>query len=148
MEKANPLFRLIAVIIDAIILWIPQSILMVIFVGSVSIMPPTDPQQIGPWIQQLMAANGIVNLLMIVIAITYFSIFWVKKGATPGKLLMGIKVVKVDGSPITYGDAILRYIGYIVDAIVCCLGYIWILFDPIGQGWHDKIAKTRVIKAK
>jgi hypothetical protein len=40
---------------------------------------------------------------------------------------------------------VLRYVGYLVSAIVVSLGFIWILFDSKRQGWHDKIAKTYVV---
>jgi uncharacterized RDD family membrane protein YckC len=58
-----------------------------------------------------------------------------------------IKVVKTDGSPITVGTAIVRYIGYIVNSLIFGLpiGFIWAAFDPQKQGWHDKIAGTYVI---
>ena len=70
-----------------------------------------------------------------------------KRGQSPGKIAIGIKIVKMDGTPIGFGTALLREVlGKIVSAIILLLGYIWILFDGKRQGWHDKIASTYVVK--
>jgi uncharacterized RDD family membrane protein YckC len=61
-------------------------------------------------------------------------------------MLIGIKVVSTDGSPITIGKAVLRYIGYIVSSLIFCLGFLWVIWDADKQGWHDKIAGTYVVK--
>ena len=52
------------------------------------------------------------------------------------------------GGLIDMGTALLRYVGYIVSAIPLALGFLWIIWDPEKQGWHDKIAKTRVIRSR
>ena len=69
------------------------------------------------------------------------------RGQSPGKMAIGIKIVKTDGSSAKLGSVLLReIIGKIVSAIVLLLGFIWILFDGKRQGWHDKIAETVVVK--
>ena len=65
-------------------------------------------------------------------------------GQTPGKLLMKIRVIKTDGSPISDSDAVLRYIGYLLDSFFF-VGWLWALFDDKRQAWHDKLAHTYVI---
>lgn len=77
----------------------------------------------------------------------YSILFWVNmNGQTPGKKIMNIKVVRVDGKPVDYLTSMLRYVGYFISAIPLLLGYIWVLFDEKKQGWHDKLANTYVIK--
>lgn len=69
------------------------------------------------------------------------------RGQSPGKMAIGIKIVKTDGSSIGIGATLLReIIGKIVSALIILLGFIWILFDGKRQGWHDKIAETYVVK--
>jgi uncharacterized RDD family membrane protein YckC len=70
-------------------------------------------------------------------------------GQTPGKHLLGIKVVGPRPGPIGYGQAFIRYIGRILDTIVCGLpiGYIWVFFDEQRRAWHDMVADTRVVMA-
>ena len=69
------------------------------------------------------------------------------RGQSPGKMAIGIKIVKTDGRSIGIGTTIVReIIGKFVSTIIIFLGYIWILFDGQRQGWHDKISSTYVVK--
>ena len=90
-------------------------------------------------------ASVALQCVSMLVAVAYFVIFWATSGQTPGKMALGIKVIGANGAPVTWGQAILRYIGYIVSGIVAALGFIWIAFDSKRQGWHDKIAKTYVV---
>jgi uncharacterized RDD family membrane protein YckC len=49
---------------------------------------------------------------------------------------------------MTFGLAFLRWVGYIISAVVLYLGFVWIAFDAKKQGWHDKIAGTVVIRVR
>ena len=86
------------------------------------------------------------NLLSLLVNITYFVAFWVWRGQTPGKMLLGIKLVCQDASKVTIGVALLRYLGYIVSAAVLFIGFIWIAFDSRKQGFHDKMAETYIVR--
>lgn len=70
------------------------------------------------------------------------------KGQTIGKMLMGIRVVRTDGAPLRASDAILRYLGYYLNSAILMLGWLWASWDEDRQGWHDKLARTVVVKAK
>ena len=68
------------------------------------------------------------------------------KGQTLGKMALGIRVIDFNaGGPIGYARGFLRYIGKIISAIPCALGYLWMLWDKEKQTWHDKIATTVVV---
>lgn len=68
-------------------------------------------------------------------------------GRTLGKMAVGTKVVNEDGIAPSLLTAFMReVIGKFISAIVLYLGFIWIIFDPKFQGWHDKIASTYVIR--
>jgi uncharacterized RDD family membrane protein YckC len=86
------------------------------------------------------------NLLSFLVNITYFVAFWVWRGQTPGKMLLGIKLIRPDASKITLSIALLRYMGYIVSTAVLFIGFIWIAFDSRKQGFHDKMAETYVVR--
>ncbi len=72
----------------------------------------------------------------------------VKYGATLGKMALGIKVVKQDGSGnINVVEGFLReVVGKFLSSFFL-LGYLWMLWDVNKQTWHDKIAGTLVVKA-
>ncbi|MEK9159812.1 MAG: RDD family protein [Patescibacteria group bacterium] len=80
------------------------------------------------------------------IPVAYFIGFWTWKGATPGKMICKLKIVDLHGGPINIKTAALRFVGYILSGVALCIGFIWIGFDEKKQGWHDKIAKTYVVK--
>jgi uncharacterized RDD family membrane protein YckC len=88
------------------------------------------------------------GVLSFVIGLTYNWYFWTNnKGQTPGKSVMGVRVVKTGGGGLSTADAVVRYIGYYVNTILLFLGWIWAIFDDKNQGFHDKLAGTIVVKA-
>ncbi|MEM7343483.1 MAG: RDD family protein [Chloroflexota bacterium] len=89
----------------------------------------------------------LIQCVILLMSISYFILFWTLVGGrTPGKMILGIKIISVDGSPITFGQALLRYIGHFISYIPACLGFAWVSFDEKRQGWADKIAKTYVVR--
>lgn len=80
------------------------------------------------------------------IPIVYTIGFWMWRSTTPGKMLFGLKIVDENGNNMTPGTAVIRYIGYILSAIILFIGYIMIGFSKTKQGLHDKIAKTYVVR--
>ena len=80
----------------------------------------------------------------------YYVFMVVKYGATVGKMAMHIRVQdEVTGQNLTVGMAILReIIGKFLSGIVLGLGYLWMLWDPKKQTWHDKLGKSIVVKAQ
>jgi len=76
-------------------------------------------------------------------------IFWQVKQSTPGKMLIGAKIVDATtGENPQPAQLIVRYVGYYVSLLGFGLGFIWIAFDKRKQGWHDKMAGTVVVRRK
>ena len=79
----------------------------------------------------------------------YYVILTAVRGQTVGKIALGIRVVGKDGEAPGLGYAVLReVVGKFISAIALFLGFLWIGCDKEKQGWHDKIAGTRVIKIR
>jgi uncharacterized RDD family membrane protein YckC len=91
--------------------------------------------------------QGIIALSFLLVSVLYYLISWTRSGSTMGQMVVGARVVGTDGAKLRWGKAILRYLGYLVSALVFALGFVWVIFDQKRQGWHDKIAKTYVIMA-
>ncbi len=87
-------------------------------------------------------------LPLFVLAIITFA-FWVKKQATPGKMLLSLKVVdsKTLGKP-TKLQFITRLFAYPVSFIPLGLGMFYIAFNKNKRALHDLIAGTAVIKVQ
>ena len=91
-----------------------------------------------------LAWSGVIALLF---SASYFIFFWTLAGQTPGKTLMGLRIVTTDGQSLSFGRSVRRFLGYIVSIFAMWIGFLWILLDNRRQGWHDKIAGTLVIYA-
>jgi len=125
MNQASLLGRLIALIVDGIIL------------GVLS------------FLAGLILGDRIFGIgVGFIVGVIYNSYFWAQNnGQTPGKSLMGIRVVKTNGQPIGVLDAVIRYIGYYINTFLLFLGWLWAVFDSRNQGFHDKLAGTVVVNA-
>lgn len=84
------------------------------------------------------AATGINRfVLSFLVGAGYFAVFWVTTGQTLGKMAMGIKVISTDGSAVSWGKALLRYIGYIVSIIPLLLGFL--CFQALLDSWDWRL---------
>lgn len=71
---------------------------------------------------------------------------YVRYGQSFGKRFIGLRLVRVDGQPITYKTAAIRLFGYALSLLVFGLGFLWMLWDDRQRGWHDRLARTLVVK--
>ena len=69
------------------------------------------------------------------------------RGQTPGKWLMRIRIVRLDGRPMGWWAALERFGGYAASVVTALSGFFQILWDKNRQAMHDKIAETVVVKA-
>ena len=95
----------------------------------------------------LITSQAVGNLVSIALSLAYFTYYeGGPTGQTIGKKVLGIRVIDFKvGGPIGYGRGLLRTIARYLSAIVILLGYLWMLWDPEKQTWHDKIAGTVVV---
>jgi uncharacterized RDD family membrane protein YckC len=93
-------------------------------------------------------AIAIAYVVGMAIGATYEGLFVYKFGATPGKMVLGLKVVRPDGGPVSLGRAVGRYFAKILSAIILLIGYIMAGFDREKRALHDMLLDTRVIKKR
>lgn len=72
--------------------------------------------------------------------------FWTWKETTVGGMICHLRVVRADGAPLTFADALVRGLSGIFSVILLGLGFFSVIRDPEGQAWHDKVAGTFVVK--
>jgi len=74
-------------------------------------------------------------------------LFWMARQATPGKMLLGMKIADAQTlGPPTRKQDIGRYLAYYVSMLCLFVGFLWVAVDSRKQGWHDKLAGTVVIR--
>lgn len=131
--------RLIAYVIDLVVISI-IAVGTTWFVNTVQ-----DTLRLRSLFEDDVTGFVLSGLAFFLLAGIYFVFFWTLIGQTPGKMIMGVRVVTLDGGPLSLGRSIRRAIGYLISALVLYVGFIWILIDNRRQGWHDKLAGTCVI---
>jgi uncharacterized RDD family membrane protein YckC len=93
-------------------------------------------------------ASGSVGGTSLAVSLIYFVIFWshLGGGRTLGMRLLGLRVMREDGSPVGVFDALVRWIGLWISFAFCFIGVLWVAGDARKQGWHDKMAHTLVVR--
>jgi len=143
VSKGGFWIRSLAYLIDSVILEFLSLILIVVGMLAMS-MSPSGLAALDE--DRIMGLLGPYYLFSTIITILYFTYFHGSIGQTPGKMLCGLKVVRVNGEPLGFARALLRWAGYLPSSLVFGLGFLWIAWDRNKQAWHDKIAGTRVIR--
>jgi uncharacterized RDD family membrane protein YckC len=137
--------RFVARVIDAVILGVVAMIIR-IPLGLVMVGPArTGDISMLPMI---MGLGGILALVQIAMQVAYEVYFLSTRGATLGKQVLGLKVIRNDGSMLSAGQAAGRFFAQWLSAIIFFIGYIMAGFDPEKRALHDRICDTRVIYAK
>ena len=107
---------------------------------------------LGPWVSGGSFSHSMIlfflcyTLLLTLLWGFYFTFFIGWNGQTPGKKWLGIQVLLEDGQVPDTKTAFTRFIGYLVSGGPFFVGFLWALFNKEKQTWHDKMARTIVIK--
>jgi uncharacterized RDD family membrane protein YckC len=99
----------------------------------------------------LPAAMGLIGISVIIsiaLGVAYEVYFVSTRGGTIGKLVLGLRIVRADGAPITTGLALGRYFAQWLSAAILMIGYIMAGFDAEKRALHDHICQTRVIHSR
>ena len=129
MVIASPWRRLVASLVDGLIL-VPLTLLLMALAGV-------------DWMNTTFLQDLLFNWLP---SWAYYVAFTALYGATPGKMLLGIRVVKADGRPVDWLTAFMReVVGKTLSTLALSVGYLWAFFHPKRQTWHDLIADTLVV---
>lgn len=150
VEYRGAFSRAVAIILDIVVLFIVHTILAALFGTETAIGETEDTIKMLP------------QWALFIMGFVYFVGFWVWRGQTPGKMLMGAKIVKTDGSPIGFGRSLLRYIVYMaygtaigytinnlyVAVVIALIPLVIVIFSKRKRGLHDLVAGTCVINSR
>jgi uncharacterized RDD family membrane protein YckC len=143
--------RALATLIDGLIV-LPLFLLLA-WVGSAVTgirIPPARELNLDLVVGLLVEKNGPVifwSVMLLIVIFLYCFIFVGARGQTPGKRLVGVRVVTWYGEPPTLLRALVRTVGYLASGALLWLGFIWIGFDREKRGLHDWIAGTYVVRS-
>ena len=141
--------RVAAYLIDAfalgIVTQIVQLVLMMGFFGMNMGTLASNPESM------FSGTTGILFILAVYIiplamGAAYYAAFHASsKQATLGKMAVGIKVVRTDGTRISLGRGVGRYFGFMLSSIIMGIGLLMAAFTERKQGLHDMICDTLVV---
>ncbi|MCC7078546.1 MAG: RDD family protein [Acidimicrobiia bacterium] len=80
-------------------------------------------------------------------AFVYLFVGWSVWGKTIGKAVLGLEVLRADGSKLPALRCIIRIFGYVVSALLFGMGYWWVALSPRRRAWHDAMAGSCVVYA-
>lgn len=147
--------RLVAVIIDIIIIGVAQSFIIVPLLAAVGFgfasgaenMDFSNPEESAGMIAGIMALIGAYWILATCIQILYFTFMESSKNqATVGKMAMGLMVTDLNGGKLDFSKALVRNLCKIISNLTMLIGYIMAAFTEKKQALHDMIASTLVVK--
>ena len=84
-----------------------------------------------------------INML---IAVLYSVVFIALHEATPGKRMLGLRVIRADGGRVGWPRVVGRYFAEQVSGIVFFAGYVMAAFDEEKRSLHDVMCDTRVVR--
>jgi uncharacterized RDD family membrane protein YckC len=95
-------------------------------------------------------AGGTTEIIGWVIAICVTALNFVVlaglSGQTFGKWATGLRVVQLNGTPLTFLSSLLRHVvGYSVSLLTLGIGFLLAVFDANGRALHDRLAGTVVV---
>jgi uncharacterized RDD family membrane protein YckC len=143
--------RVVAQMIDSMILGMVLSAIQYALIFPLTgFSPLAQPAKSGTDLWQalsgMFAFLGISVLVSLAGGSCYEGFFVSRLGATPGKMVFSMKVVRPDGMPLGLGRAFGRYFAKQVNALTLGIGYLIVAFDDQKRGLHDMICDTRVVR--
>jgi len=149
--------RVAAFILDNIILYIPNMIIMKLMGGDAAeaamkqaiLAAPGDPNAMLAAYGQFYSTMGTAIVITTVLAWLYFALcessVW---QATVGKLALGIRVTDLQGNRISVPRALGRYPAKVLSYIILFIGFLMVAWTRRKQGLHDLIAGTLVLNGR
>ena len=143
--------RAVAYFLDSLIIGIPMWILIALFAGgTIASLGGTSTEQ-----EQFEAAAAVGGIIFLIAIIAFVGV-WLyealmtssERGATLGKRALGLRVVKSDGTRLSFGRATGRFFAkaFITGLIPFGIGYMMAGFTDRKRALHDMIADTLVVK--
>jgi uncharacterized RDD family membrane protein YckC len=138
LEPAGLVTRLLADAVDALVLaaLFLGLRLGLAALGAVLVVSPRFVHVLG---------LGIRWVASVLLVPAYHVLFWSIAGRTPGKWLLGLRIVSRGGGSIRPGQALLRFVGLTISIAPLLAGVFAMLFDRKRRAWHDRIAGTLVV---
>lgn len=135
---AGPLTRLLAVMLDSVIITFGFTLLVAGLVFVIRLFVPEF---------EIPESSGLVyGISLTVFAFLYLWLSYTVFGKTIGKTVLGVRVVSADGHVVLRPrQTFIRVFTYPLSFVLFGIGLLGVVFNPHRQAWHDRFAKTTVV---
>jgi len=148
--------RFVARLIDGVILWVASQLLGGMLVAALvpdamraMTLIRSNPNDVQPEdFIVVLQVLGLIFATSVIVGLLYEIVFLRKTGATPGKMALGLRVERADGSRLSVGRIVGRHFASMLSSLVLCVGYIVAAFDAEKRALHDHLCDTRVVKTR
>ena len=135
--------RVAAYVIDGLVVGIAGGILGAIVGGVLGALMSTGSNGLGG---SFIFIQVITNVVSIALAAAYYAGFHASSSqATLGKMAVGIKVVRSDGSRISVARGVGRYFATFLSTLILGIGFLMAAFTERKQALHDMVCDTLVV---
>ncbi len=86
-----------------------------------------------------------IQAYLLAVCFLFFGWFWTHGGQTLGMRAWRVRVVRDDGSALGWSAAAGRFFSAMLSWAALGMGFLWIILDPAGKAWHDRLSKTRLV---
>jgi uncharacterized RDD family membrane protein YckC len=138
--------RVLARVIDGAILWVLFLILMFLWEAAMKhvIFDPTSASAYD--LAAVWGGLGLIYLISSAASVAYEAWFLAHRGGTPGKLAVGLRVIRPNGETLTRSRSLGRAFGYLLTSMLPLgIGYIMAGIDEEKRALHDRVCDTRVV---
>ena len=143
---ASVLRRVFANLLDTVLVAAAFALLFIYGLGTGAALDSAEPGGAGSFLALMLGLLLVAGLFAYAI---WALVLFATQGMTPGKKLVGIRVVQDDGSIPSFLMMLVReWVAKWVSGLVFGIGFIWGLIDKDRQCWHDKLVSTYVVEVK
>jgi uncharacterized RDD family membrane protein YckC len=134
---AGALSRLLAYGADLLILTVVYAVALALLGFAIDVATP--------WSVEFKRGHGLVLVVGLLWAAFYFGNSWVVFARSPGMTLLGLRIVRADGSSLDRHHAIVRLLAFPLGFLTLGVGFLGIVFGRTHQAIYDRIAGTAVV---
>jgi uncharacterized RDD family membrane protein YckC len=136
---AGPVTRLVAYLVDL-------GIISALFTAALALVT-AGINTVTPWTVDFSNDSWLVGALYVVWWAVYFANGWLLRSKSPGMALLGLRIVRGDGSDLDARHAMIRLVAFPLGFLTLGLGFLGIIVSPHRKAIYDRIADTAVIYA-
>ncbi len=117
----------------------------VLLLGGVLLIAGAPLPLVAESVQKLWWVRLIIQGYLLACCFLFFGWFWVHGGQTLGMRAWRIRVIQDDGQKVCWSRAAMRFLAAMLSWAALGLGFVWVIIDPAGIAWHDRLSKTRLM---